>query len=279
MSASSSCVARARLRAAAALALLAALGGAPQAGRADVYVGLLPSTMTVSPGDTFTVTMAIADPDSSFNAFDASIRFDPARLEFVPTSPVSSQRGALMTSACSNTFHHFDTAPDSLKITLSLLCSGVYVAGPGNLYQVRFRALSGLGTTTISLGPFTEFYKAGLFVRPLHVTTMIVTVSGPTGVAPGPAPGGSLRLAPVVPNPRRGSSSLRLEFDVPSADRVSFDVLDLQGRRLAERPAQSFGAGRHSVTWAPPTLANGDYFVRLRSAANGSVIQRWASLR
>jgi hypothetical protein len=264
----------------AALALAATLRSS--AAGADVSVGFSPAAMTVSPGDTFTVTIAVPFAGAAFNAFDASVRFDPAVLTFVPTTPVADQRGALMTGACANTFHLFNAAPDSLKITLSLLCSNTSVTGPGTIYQVKFQAGLTPGTTTISLGPFTEFYNAGLFARPLFKQDLTVTIgTGPTGVGD-PDAGGDvdkMKFAPPSPNPRRGSGAILLDFALPAADRVAFDVLDLQGRRVAGRDAGTLPAGRHHLAWTPPALPSGDYFVRLRTLANGSLTQRWAVLR
>lgn len=256
---------------------LAALGVRPV--QADVYVGLSTPATSVAPGDTFTVEVVIAQPDSAFNAFDASIRFDPARLAFVPTSPVSGQRGPVMTSACANTFHQFTGAPDSLKTTLSLLCPGTNVTGPGTIYRVRFAARGTLGPTTISLGKFTEFYKAGLFVRPVHKQDLAVTIVGQVGVDPGVGSGGRLEFAPPIPNPRRGCDAVLLEFDLPGPDLVSVDVIDLQGRRLASREAQPFPAGRQRVSWSPGPLTDGEYFLRLNARANGSAMRRWTVLR
>src|SRR5689334_4927336 len=78
-----------------AIAALALSGATlrPQAAAADVTAGFSPATMTVAPGDTFTVTLVIPIADAAFNAFDASVRFDPAMVSYLPAS---NQRGALM---------------------------------------------------------------------------------------------------------------------------------------------------------------------------------------
>lgn len=265
-----------------ALALAAGLGLMPPGvGTAwgDVTAGFLPQAITVAPGDTFTVDVAIMQSGAPFNAFDASVRFDPAMVSFVPTSPVADQRGSLMTLACANTFHRFDVAPDSLKITLSLLCSNTFVTGPGTIYRVRFQAGTTLGTTTITLGPFTEFYDAGIFVRPLHTQELPVQIRTVDAVDPGDGTGGPLEFAPPAPNPSQGRGSLRLEFSLPAPDDVSFVVLDVQGRRVAGRGAQPYGGGRHQVSWSPPPLAEGSYFVRLITRSHGAVVRRWAVLQ
>jgi hypothetical protein len=246
---------------------------------ADVYVGFQSSQIAFALGDTFSVYVMIPQADAAFNAFDASIRFDPTMVSFDPITPLSDQRGSLMTSACGNTFHRFETASDSLKTTLSLLCSNTSVIGPGMIYHVRFRAGSVPGATTISLGPFTEFYNAGLFVRPQHKTDMIVNIGAPTGMGDEPTGGEKLEFAPPAPNPGHGGGSMVLGFSLPGRDRVSFDLMDAQGRRVARMEAGWYEAGSHRVLWSPPTLANGDYFIRLRARSSGSAVRRWAVLR
>ena len=262
----------------AGVALGLALAG-PGAAAADVFAGFSPSTITVAPGDTFTVEVVLQQAGAELNAFDASVRFDPARLSFVPTSPLSSQRGPLMTNACANTFHLFNAAPDSLKITLSLLCNNTFVTGPGVIYRVRFVAGTTTGSTPLTLGAFTEFYRAGLFVRPLFKQSMTVNIVQGVAVEPAPSGGNRLDLAPPAPNPARGGGAMALEFTLPEADEVSFDLLDLQGRRLAERDGERHPAGRHRLSWRPPVVASGDYFVRLRTGSGRSVVRRWAVLR
>jgi hypothetical protein len=264
------------------LACVAALwagSGSPRMAIADVHVGFTPASLTVAPGDSFLVQLSIIQADSSFNAFDASIRFDPSRLTFKPTTPVSAQRGVVMTSVCSNTFHRFDVGPDSLKITLSLLCNQTYVTGPGTIYKVWFRAGMAPGTTTLSLGPFTEFYHAGLFVRPLDKQTMVVHIVSTTGVQPGSAQPGKLQLAPPAPNPHKGRGSVLLDFTLPAPDDVGIEVLDLQGRRVAGRAAERFGEGRHQFAWTSPPLADGAYFLRLTTRSAGSAVRPWVVLR
>ena len=92
-----------RLGALALIAFVAVLcldAGVTRAASGAIHAGLLPATVTVAPGDTFTVYMSILVADAQFNAFDASIRFDPARLSFEPIAPVADQRGVVMMSAC-----------------------------------------------------------------------------------------------------------------------------------------------------------------------------------
>jgi hypothetical protein len=73
-----------------------------------------------------------------------------------------------------------------------------------------------------------------------------------------------LALAPPAPNPARGA--LRFSFDLPRAMRVRLEVLDVQGRMVAELAEGEFSPGRHERVWDRATgrgRAAGLYFVRL----------------
>jgi hypothetical protein len=89
-----------------------------------------------------------------------------------------------------------------------------------------------------------------------------------TGLVAAPTPGmpSATVLRGLVPNPMTQKS--RIDFDLSTAGRVAFDVLDANGRivmRLAER---DYGAGRWSASLAPGAsgyaLSAGVYFVRMR---------------
>jgi hypothetical protein len=256
----------------AALALLA-VTVAGEAGAAGVYVGFPDSLMVVAPGDTFTLSLQVLEPADPFNAFDASIRFDPARVEFVPTTPVTAQRGPLMTGACPSTpFHVFSATPDSLRITLSLLCSGVTVTGPGEIYRVRFRALAPTGPTPITLGPFTRFFNAGFAVNPLLKRGVTVQIGIPTGVGPGGATG----VSAPWPNPSRGRGAIAL--GMPEAGEARLELLDLAGR-VRLRRSWALAAGEQRLEWDAGDLEPGLYFVHVRSRDGSAVVRRWTVVR
>jgi hypothetical protein len=98
---------------------------------------------------------------------------------------------------------------------------------------------------TITRGPFWRF-----------------TTLGTVGV--GDPAQGAFELAPIRPNPMRGSG--QITFSVPRKSTLRLSVFDLQGRevaRLAEGPHEP---GRYSVDWNGPSrqrLQSGVYFVRL----------------
>lgn len=255
---------------------LLALAAAVPAAADGVHARLQTPSIVVSPNDEFDVDLVVSPADAPFNAFDASIRFDPTRLSYVAAS---NQQGAVMTSACANRFHLFSAAPDSLKITLSLLCAGVSVTGPGTVYRVRMKAGATSGTTTISLGPFTRFYDAGFFVEPLDLNNLLICVApcAPTGVDDD---AGALRFAmrSPRPNPWSGSEPASFEFDLPGAGPVTLSLHDLSGRAIVTRGPEWFGAGRHAIALARPEIPAGVYFARLHtphgSASRAVVLTR-----
>ena len=86
-------------------------------------------------------------------------------------------------------------------------------------------------------------------------------------------------LAPVTPNPTRGSG--RVEFALPEAADVRVCVLDLQGRDVLVLAEGPYAAGRHSVAFTGArqgTLNAGLYFVQMRVAGR-TFTQRFAVTR
>jgi hypothetical protein len=253
--------------------MLAALFvGTPAA--AGVSTGFPDTLIVVAPGDTFTLSLQVLEGGDAFNAFDASIRFDPSRVAFVPTSPTANQRGPLMTGACTNTFHLFTPTPDSLRITLSLLCSGVTVTGPGEIYRVRFRALETTGLTPIELGPFTRFFNAGFAVNPLAKRGMRVQIGTSTDVGPGA--GGPIGVSAPWPNPSSGRGAVALRLESPGETQL--ELLDLAGR-VRLRQTWSLGAGEQRLEWNAGDLEPGLYFVWVRSREGPAVVRRWTVVR
>lgn len=244
--------------------------------RAGVSAGFADSVLTVAPGDTFVVQIVVPVAADSFNAFDAPIRFDPARLAFVATTPAGLQRGPLMTAACSNTFVDFHATTDSLKISLSLLCAGTYVAGPGTLYQVKFRALAPTGPTAVVLGPSTTFYRAGLRVLPVTKRGLTVQIGANTGVVD-PAGRTGVRLSTPFPNPSIDGAGT-FAFELPAPDVVKLELLDVAGRRVAVLASGRLDAGRHDVPVAL-ALRPGRYRLRLATGAGTALERSWTVLR
>jgi hypothetical protein len=265
----------ARLRAVLlALALLASPAQAVQfvlAGAAD--------TVAVAPGQTFTVDLVLRTASPAFNAFDLDLHFEPGRLTNVPMSPLNSQRGALMTSACftNSPFHLFTPAPDSVVCTMVILCNGVTVSGPGTLYRLRFTAGTTETWATLTFGPGTTFYNGGPQVDTLVTRPIVVKIGTPPPVldAGGPRTPRGSALDPIAPNPGRGPRLLMAAFQLARADDARLDLLDAQGRRIAGLPRERYRAGAHRAELALPRLTPGRYTLVLRTGEGDTVTRPW----
>ena len=100
------------------------------------------------------------------------------------------------------------------------------------------------------------------------------------GVAPGSS-GGQLALSPARPNPFVAATTLR--FTLAHEDRVTLEVLDLAGQRVASLYDGVAGAGEHAVRWdghdaRGVRCATGVYFARL-SASGRRVTRRLLLVR
>ncbi|MEQ1831517.1 MAG: hypothetical protein ABL977_00575 [Candidatus Eisenbacteria bacterium] len=247
-----------------------------------MHLGGQADTLVVAPGATFTVELRTLQPGDAFNAFDIGLLYDSRMVAFTPTSPLSTQRGALMVSACAATFHRFSAQPESLAITLVMLCSDATVSGADALYKVRFTAGATAGWTRLRFGRNTQFFMGGTYVPLARAREIVVKIGSPVlGVdAPG-TPGGAARvaLAPPEPNPARAGQPLNVAFTLPGPDDVALELMDAQGRRVAERVSERFAGGAHRLAWAPGRVPPGRYVLRVRSAQGAGAARGWVVLR
>ena len=72
-------------------------------------------------------------------------------------------------------------------------------------------------------------------------------------------------LSPVWPNPARPGEALRVEIALARDTGVALDLHDLVGRRAAARSPVPLPAGRHTISWSPPELKPGHYWLTVRS--------------
>ena len=266
---------RRNLAVAAALAVLLAVHLPTRADASGVFVALQPAAPTVTPGSLFELDVVVTAAGEPFNAYEAVIGFDSAALTFVAMSPLSQQEGSLMTAACPNRSTIFHSAPDSLRISHSLLCSGVDLTGPGTVYRLQFLASSTPQITHVTFrrhaGPPTnqglQFYEAGIAVSAVNSTDAVVGIGVPVGVGRGT---GAARLSVRAwPSPSRGEVQFSLAGS-PAAAPLEVQVMDLGGRlvrTLAGPPAGQGGAilrwdGRDEVGRRAPA---GHYFVLARA--------------
>jgi hypothetical protein len=259
---------------AAALATPAAASG--------VHVDFSQSVVTVHPGQEFTLEVKVFQADSKFNAFDAEVDFNPARLTNVPLSPIDSQVGPLMLPGppCGAPFHRFVQHPSALEIHVGILCNQTFVTGPGVIYRIKFRASStDTGTTVVSFGPApsTAFFDAGVTLAlETHSVTVVVT-STATGVSDRSPD--RFSMASPLPNPRVDGRPGRFGFTLPRAGTVELDLFDAGGRVVGHVERRSFGAGPHAVELPANDLSAGTYFARMTTGWGESQWKRWVVLR
>jgi len=215
------------------------------AGAQGVHVAIIPATSQVAPGATFDLELKVTQSGSAFNGFDAVIGYDSAALTLIPLSPTSVQEGTLMTSACANTFHRFTPSTNTITLADVLLCAGVSVTGPGQIYRLRFQASNTVQVTHVTFQPGLQFYSAGLFVNPAISSDAVVGIGTPVGVDPPTRPAGlGLRVAP---NPAPGRTSFVLEVNRAGPVRVS--VVDVRGRLVRRFEDSLATPGTRTVTW------------------------------
>lgn len=241
------------------------LAAAIPVGAQGVTVALVPNGLSVSPDAEFDLSIQCTQAGSPFNGFDAVIGYDPAALTFIELSPVSLQEGSYMKEACGNTFHVFRAGADTDTITDVLLCNGLSLPGPGQLYRLHFRASSTPQVTAVRFLPGLQFYDAGLYVNPVYSTNAVIGIGMPAPVGVDEPLPARLSLR-ATPNPGGG----RVLFAI-AADRSGLQglvVRDLQGRAVRRLGGGWFAAGTRTVEWdgrddAGARLPAGIYFVTL----------------
>jgi len=86
-------------------------------------------------------------------------------------------------------------------------------------------------------------------------------------------------LGGVGPNPAHGA--IQIHFALHEAAPVSFEILDIAGRRVAETPARVWEPGRWSTTWRPegPRVSAGIYFVTMKVGERVIARRKFALIR
>lgn len=257
-----------------AFALLSICGSAHAQG---IFATLSPDSVHVDLGSEFDVQFDITAAADSFNGYDMVVGYDPTKLTLVGRSQ-SEQEGPLFKEACPNRFHIFDIAPDSTQASVAhvLLCAGTRVAGPGVLYELRFRAKYVAAVTTLRLLEGTTFYDGGPEVTPLHLTDAIVLIGDATAAPPRDRH--DLRLE-VAPNPFNPRTLFTFRLDRPA--QVQLDVYSLAGRHVATLIDGWFDSGPHDQIWngtdtSGRPVASASYIARLQSG--DQVLRRTVTL-
>jgi hypothetical protein len=250
------------------VALLATVPVRPAAAQ-GVTVALVPIPAAVDPGALFDLDLVVTQAGASFNGFGAVVGYDPAALTLIPRVPLSLQEGALLRGACGNTFHRFRQGASTDTITDVLLCNGVSLTGPGQIYHLQFRASTTPQVTEVQFLDGLRFYNAGIIVTPVVSSNATVTIGTPSGVNPTSS---SQRTAlRVVPNPAPGAAMLLVGAGRPGPLRI--DLFDAQGRMVRHFDGTSDGVSEQKVAWDGRDAGGrpspeGIYFVRLEAAGN-----------
>ena len=245
--------------------------GLGTAGAQGVTAALTPASLTVAPGAEFELELRVTQAGHVFNAFKAIVGYDTAALSLVPLSPTTLQQGTLMTGAC-QTFHRFGAGAGVDTLESSLLCSGVSLTGPGQIYRLRFRASNTPQTTTVRIvpGPRTQFIDGGLFVPQVTWTDASIGIGMPPAAVGDAVMPAALSLA-VVPNPSHGS--VVFAIGQGGSDSGSLTVRDVQGRvvrKLVPSGRQVAWDGRHELGQPVP---NGTYFATLEVGGRSTTIR------
>lgn len=118
-------------------------------------------------------------------------------------------------------------------------------------------------------------------LRPGAVVPSVPCPSPCVTSAPPAAPALPFALGAPRPNPSAGS--VRIEFTLPEAARLTLDVLDVQGRLVRRVAARAFPSGRHALDWdgrgsRGGPLGPGIYFARLEHADGRRLTARMVRL-
>jgi hypothetical protein len=132
---------------------------------------------------------------------------------------------------------------------------------------------SGSFTLNVSgtLSAASLWMQAGNSLLSLYLDDVTVTDAALSGVTgQGTA---TFSLENPRPNPARGDR-LAVSFSLPTSEPAHMELLDVGGRRVADREVGVLGAGQHTVTFdnARPVPA-GLYFVRLQQGPNARTIR------
>jgi flagellar hook capping protein FlgD len=231
---------------------------------AAVNVALVPTVAKVGAGGTFEVHIRVTQTGDEFNSYQAVVHFDPAAVTYVPTSPLALQEGQYMKDACGQTFHWFTQGTTEVGVVHSILCAGMELTGPGDLYVLHFQATGAPQTTPITFTS-VEFVRAGIQVPVVNVSNTTIRIEQPSDVPALPAAKFVLSIAPNPFNP-----NTVIDVGAATAGQQSVEVYDTAGHRLRVLQDGYFAAGPRHISWDGrrddgTRLASGVYIVRVSS--------------
>jgi hypothetical protein len=120
--------------------------------------------------------------------------------------------------------------------------------------------------TSRYIAPATDWYGVVVVNDDGATGNYGLRVSDQTGLGVGGGPPVATVFSGVRPNPARGG--VQFSFGLREATAVSFQVIDMTGRRVAALPGQVYDAGQSTVAWDGRSdrgsrLPAGIYFVRM----------------
>jgi len=227
------------------VAALVAGAGAASAAGPGVVVAMRPATQQVAPGATFDMSIQVTKAGSPFNAFDLYVGYDPKALTLLPQTPAAEQEGAMFAAACANRFHRFQAGAGADTASDVLLCAGVSLTGPGEIYKLKFRASATAQVTTVRFLPGLQFYDAGLFVNPDSSVDASIGI-GVEPAKPRPVQAPLLRVAATVDS-AAGTVAVKVVTDRDGWQRLV--IRDAAGRLVRRLGDGAFASGTRTATW------------------------------
>lgn len=228
-------------------------------------ISVQPANNVVFAGDEFEVAIDANAEFGALSCFAVTIDYDPSLLEIV-----SSSEGALFVAAFEPTFFQQEQGPPGQDVfTDCVLGFGTSVLSPGELFRIRFKALtSGNSNIDIVLAQLRDLDRA--------LIPGVTILSGSASISLTSTPPGSsvsFRRLITTPNPSAGavlfqlrSTESRKREDAVLLRSGNLEIFDAAGRRLRDVELVAVGDGmrwnardRHGRR-----LASGLYFALLR---------------
>jgi hypothetical protein len=222
------------------------------------YVAVVPTVSNAAPND-FVVT---AHTNLSWIWFVSLIASGQSVDNLAPPPP--SPFAAAFSSGATHLHWGVSTASDFGTFKLYRGTSAAFVPAPGNM------VVATTDTGYADVGVSGYYYKlSAVDVNGNESTFALVSPDGTLDVA------GDVKLefalAGATPNPARGNR-LMVDFTLPVAEPARLEMMDVAGRRVADRQVGGLGAGRHVLNLAESRpLSPGIYLIKLTQGARSKV--------
>jgi len=225
----------------------------------DVYQAIVPTLADSNSTGFHRAALFVRAATANPGAFYDSPQDSGYSVDNLPPAPPAPFVGAYANGA-TNLHWGPNGEPDLWYYRVYRGSTSDFVPGPSNLIATR------ADTGYADVGPGGSYYKlSAVDVNGNESGYATLSPSQIAGVGdPGPV---TFALEPI-PNPSWGGR-LTVTFSLPSSGRARLELLDVSGRRVADREVGSLGAGRHVVDLAERRqLPPGLYLVRLTQGAD-----------